>query len=65
MHRRLDNLGVLCFNLDKGAPGGCRFTCLLPTAQQGRSHRIETRAATEAEAVRLAVAEAERWAGRK
>jgi hypothetical protein len=60
--QRLDRLGAACFQLEKSAPDGFRFVCLLPTAQSGRTHRIETRATTEAEAVRTALEQAEEWA---
>jgi hypothetical protein len=61
IHQRLDQLGATCFHLEKLARG-CRVTCLLPTAQADRSHRIEAEAATEAEAVAIAVTQAESWA---
>jgi hypothetical protein len=54
----------VCFHLEKLTPGGYRFSCLLPTAQPGRTHRIEAEAVTETEVVRLALAKAEEWAGR-
>ncbi|MCI0456012.1 MAG: hypothetical protein L0Z62_03410 [Gemmataceae bacterium] len=63
VHRRLDLLGATCLHLEKLPQGGCRFTCLLPTTQPSRNHRIETQAASEAEAVRLALQKAEEWAG--
>jgi hypothetical protein len=59
--RRLRELGVLTFQLDHPTEGGCHFTCLLPTSDPGRSHRIDARGATETEAVRLALARAEEW----
>jgi hypothetical protein len=62
-HRRLDRLGALCFHREKLDRGGYRFTCLLPTSQADRTHRVEVVAATEAEAVRLALEKAEEWAG--
>jgi hypothetical protein len=61
--RRLERLGATCFHLEKLAPNGYRFTCLLPTAQTGRAHHVEAVAATEAEAVRLALEKSEEWAG--
>ena len=63
--RRLELLGASCFQLEKRPAGGYRFVCLLPTAQPGRSHRIEAEADTEAEAVRVALERAEQWARRK
>lgn len=59
-HRRLHDLGTLCYHLDR-LPQGYRFTCLLPTASQTRSHRIEAQARTEAEAVLLVLDKAEEW----
>ena len=59
--RRLRELGVLTFQLDHPAEGGCHFICLLPTGDPGRSHRIDARGATETEAVRLALTRAEEW----
>ncbi|MBV9121990.1 MAG: hypothetical protein JO112_01360 [Planctomycetes bacterium] len=61
-HQRLKALGAVCFNLVQLPQGGCRFTCLLPTNQPNRSHRIEAQAASEGEAVRLALDQAETWA---
>jgi hypothetical protein len=61
VHKRLDQLGATCFHLEKST-GGCRITCLLPTAQEGRTHRIEAEASSEADAVRATLAQAEEWA---
>lgn len=60
--RRLERLRAVYFHVEKLDRGGFRFTCLLPTAQTGRTHRVEAVAATEAEVVRLALAKAEEWA---
>ena len=62
VHAQLDRLEVRCFHLEKRAGGGCRVTCLLPGAGQGASHRIEALAASEPEAIRLTLAQAEAWA---
>ena len=63
---RLDQLGTTCLHLERLAQGGCRLTCLLSTGQEGRSHRIDVQAASAAEALSLAVDQAETWArGRK
>lgn len=64
-HRRLDLLGAVCFHSEKLAQGGCRFTCVLPTTEPGRQHRVEVEAASEAAAVGLALDKAEEWAGSK
>jgi hypothetical protein len=61
--QQLDRLGATCFHLEKLAPAGYRFTCLLATTQPGRTHRVEAVAATEAEAVRLTLERSEEWAG--
>jgi hypothetical protein len=61
-HRRLQELGAVCFQLEKLPQGGCRCTCLLPTAQPDRNHRIEAVSDSEADAVRLALDKAEAWA---
>lgn len=63
--QRLTRLGAVSFNLDQLPQGACRFTCFLPTDQVGRTHRVEAAAASEAEAIRLALGKAEQWAGRK
>jgi hypothetical protein len=65
VHRRLDQFGATCLHLEKLPQGGCRFTCLLPTGQPDRSHRVEAQAASEAEAVHLVLQKTEEWAGRK
>lgn len=62
VHRRLDEMGAACFQIEKLKAGGCRCTCLMPTSQPGRNHRVEAQAATEPEAVRLALAQVEQWA---
>ena len=61
VHQRLDRLGATCFHLEKLARGA-RVTCLLPTAKADCAHRIEAVADSEAEAVALAVGQAEQWA---
>ena len=65
VHSQLDRLGATCFQLERTLEGSLRITCLLPTEERGRSHRIEAQASSEAEAVRLALARAQEWkAGR-
>jgi hypothetical protein len=63
IHARLERLGATCYHVEKLPQGGCLFTCLLPTTQPNRAHRVEGRAGTEAEAVRLVLDKAEEWAG--
>jgi hypothetical protein len=61
-HQRLRELGLVGFKVRQEA-NGWRFVCELRTARPGTLHRIETGpAATEAQALALAVAEADRWA---
>jgi hypothetical protein len=56
---RLDRLGATQFALETLSEGGYRFTCRLPSADPARPRAAEGRAATEAEAVRLALEQAE------
>lgn len=60
-HRRFEQMGAVCFRLEKLAHGGCRVSCVLPTTQPDLSHRVEAEASSEAEAVRLALDKAEEW----
>jgi hypothetical protein len=60
-HARLDRLGVTCFQEEKLANGACRFSCVLPMNNGAQAHRIEAEASSAAEAVQLALAEAEHW----
>jgi hypothetical protein len=52
---RLQQVGATGCHMDRVAGGGFRFTCWLPGAQAGVSQRVEATAATEDEAVRLAL----------
>jgi len=61
IHRRMQDLGVISFQMDRLNADVFQITCLLPTAEAGCTHRIEAHGATEAEAVRCALDEAERW----
>ena len=63
VHNQFDRLGATCFHLERTPNSGYRITCLLPTNQRDRSHRIEAEASSEAEAVRLVLAKAQEWAG--
>lgn len=65
LHRRLEQLGATCLHLEKQTQGGYLVCCLLPTAQPGRSHRIDATAAGSTEALRLVVERAEAWAAGK
>jgi hypothetical protein len=59
MHARLRQLGAVGWQLGRLPQGGYRFTFLLPTAEPNHSRRVEATAASEAEAVRLALASVE------
>jgi hypothetical protein len=58
VHAHLRRLGAIGFQLMRGE-GQVRVTFLLPTSQPDRAQRIETTAATDAQAVQLALAQAE------
>jgi hypothetical protein len=62
---RLRQLGALGWQSGKLPQGGYRFTCLLPTGQPNCSRHVEATGATEAEAVRLALASIERQVASK
>jgi len=61
IHKRMQDLGVVSFQMDRLNADVFQITCLLPTAEAGRTHRIEAHGATEAEAMRCALDEAQRW----
>lgn len=63
--QRLDQLGATCLHMEKLPQGGCRLTCLMVTAQAGRSHRIDVQASSPGQAFTLAVEKAEAWAARR
>jgi len=65
VHNQLDRLGATCFHLERTPKGGYRITCLLPTDQRDRTHRIEAEGSGEADAVRLVLAKAQEWAGQR
>ena len=56
---RLRQLGAVGWQSGMLPQGGYRFTCLLPTGQPNCSRHVEATGATEAEAVRLALARIE------
>ncbi len=60
--RRLDGVGAQSFRLEKSAEGGFRFSCVLAYANQpARERHFEAHAGAEAEAVELALRQAEQW----
>lgn len=61
LHQRLDSLGARSIQLDRLPEGGYRFSCLLPTSQADRCHRVESTAETEVQAVQLVLQQAEQW----
>jgi hypothetical protein len=64
-HARLEKLGVTCFQEEKLTNGACRVTCVLPMGNSGQTHRIEAEASNAAEAVQVALSEAENWKARR
>jgi hypothetical protein len=65
VNRRLDGLGATCFQMQRVAEGRWHVLCLLPTAQANQTHRVEAEADAKAEAIRLALEQAEQWAGKR
>lgn len=62
---RLDKLGAVFYRLEKEQAGGFRFSCALPHAKGGATQQqFEARAASEQDAIRLAMQQVEAWAGR-
>jgi hypothetical protein len=61
-HRRADRLGALSVHQEKLPSGGFQVIFLLPYGQSNRGHQIEARGDTPAEAFRLALEHAEKWA---
>ncbi len=59
MHARMKELGVLSFHMDSLPDGRARFTCWLPRDRPGLTRRIEALAASETEAVQLALQQAD------
>ncbi len=61
IHQRMQELGVVSFQMDRLNADVFQITCLVPTAEAGRIRRIEARMGQlEAEAVRCALDEAQR-----
>lgn len=60
IHRRVQELGVVSFQMDRLSPEVYQITCLVP-AEANHTHRIEAHGATEAEAARCALDEVQRW----
>lgn len=64
-HARLEKLGATCFHQEKLSSGACRVTCVLPSSGGKQAHHVDAEAGSAAEAVGVALAEAERWAGHR
>jgi len=60
LHARMKELGVLSFHMDSLPDGRSRFTCWMPGNRSGLTRRIESVAATQAEAVQHGLQEAAR-----
>jgi hypothetical protein len=59
--QRLDNLGASYYRLEK-ADGGFRFVCSLPySGDPTRERHFESLAASEPEAIRLALGQVNEW----
>lgn len=56
---RLEQLGAVCFHVDKLPTGNYRVSCLLPTSEPDRARHIEVESNSKTEAVRLALDKAE------
>ncbi len=54
-HRRLDEMGIVDFQIKPNGDGGFRFACLMPSGQPDRFYRIEGQGTTQREAVRVAL----------
>jgi hypothetical protein len=65
LERRLQALRAVGFQMSQTTQGNWKAVCMLPTAQAEKLHRIETEGASRAEAVRLALDQAEKWAERR
>jgi hypothetical protein len=61
--QQLQELGAVGFQLDRLPTGDWRFGCWLPTTDPAHPRRFEAQAATEAEAIRRTLDEAQRWKG--
>jgi hypothetical protein len=61
--QRLRQFRAISIHRQRLTQGGYRFLFLLPTGQADRVQRVEAVAATEAEAVRMALEKADQLAG--
>jgi hypothetical protein len=60
VHRRLDAVGVTCFQVEH-EQSGWRVVCLQPCCcTPGKHHRVETQGSSQAEAIQLALEQVER-----
>jgi hypothetical protein len=63
IRRRLDELRTDGFQLERLSAGGFRFTCWVPGGAGRKAQRFAGQGVSEAEAVRDALDQAERWCG--
>lgn len=61
VHQRLEQMGAVCFHLDKLSTGNYRVSCVLPSQTPDRTRHIDVEAGSKDEAVTLALAKAEEW----
>jgi hypothetical protein len=61
IHTYTKSIGVLESGTEHLPEGGYRFHVVMPTAEAGRSYRIDGSCATEAEAVRVCLDKVYRW----
>lgn len=62
IHERLRRLGALGFHLDRLPMDAVRVTFYLPSGEGGRTRLVEAEAASDAQAISLALERAEGWA---
>jgi hypothetical protein len=61
VHAYMKSIGVQEFGLERVPEGGYRFSVVMPTAEAGRSCRIDGAGSTETEAVRVCLDKTYRW----
>jgi hypothetical protein len=61
IHTYMKSIGVVSFGMERPAEGGYRFSLVMPTAEAGRTYRIDGGGTTEAEAVRVCLDKTYRW----
>lgn len=61
VHAYMKAIGVQEFGMERVPEDGYRFSVVMPTAEAGRSYRIDGAGSTENEAVRLCLDKTYRW----